>query len=115
MRDSLAPHLHLLVRLLCSFAPPFAPVVQMGMGPGMATKVTWLPPGTWVDANTGVVTTVAESDTAHMHSSSYAINEVPLWYVAGSVIPYVPLRSQATSVGNAARQYTFLGFKVWQG
>lgn len=84
----------------------------MGMGPGMATKVTWLPPGTWVDANTGVVTTVAESDTAHMHTSSYAINEVPLWYAAGSVIPYVPLRSQASSVGNAARQYTFLGFKV---
>jgi len=99
----------------------FSPVVtagdttQMAMGPGLATKNTWLPPGTWVDANTGVVTTVAESDTAHIHTSAYAINEVPLWYAAGSVIPYVPLRSQASSVGNAAKQYTFLGFKIIPG
>ena len=87
----------------------------MAIGAGLATKVTWLPPGTWVDANTGVVTTVAAADTTHMHSSSYAINEVPLWYVAGAVIPYVPLRLLPTSIGNAGRQYSVLGFKVRWG
>jgi hypothetical protein len=84
----------------------------MAIGAGLATKVTWLPPGSWVDANTGVVTTVAESDPAHMHTSAYHLSEVPLWYAAGAVIPYIPLRSMASSVGNAAKQYTFLGFKV---
>jgi len=99
----------------------FSPVVtagdatQNGMGPGMASKTTWLPPGTWVDANTGVVTTVAPTDSAHYLTKSYAINEVPLWFVAGSVIPYVPLRSQASSIGNGAKQYTFLGFKIVPG
>jgi len=48
-------------------------------------------------------------------SKSFALNEVPLWYVAGSVIPYIPLRSLATSIGNAGRQYTFLGFKIVPG
>ena len=48
----------------------------MGMGPGMAAKTTWLPPGTWVDVNSGVVTTVAATDVAHMLTKEYAINEV---------------------------------------
>jgi len=99
----------------------FAPVVvagdstQNGMGPGLAQKTTWLPPGTWVDANTGVVTTVADSDVAHTITKAYAINEIPLWYVAGSVLPYIPLRSLPSSIGNAAKQYTFLGFKIVPG
>ena len=62
-----------------------------------------------------MITNVASSDTSHYITKSYAINEIPLWYVAGSVIPYVPLRSLASSIGNAAKQYTFLGFKVVPG
>ena len=99
----------------------FSPVVTPGatnqeaMGPGLATKTTWLPPGTWVDAQSGVVTTVAGSDTAHMVTKAYALNEVPLWYVAGAVIPFVPLRMLPTTVGNAGRQYTVLGFTVVPG
>ncbi len=81
----------------------------------VATQTTWLPPGTWIDANTGVVTVVDPSDTAHMLTNKYAINEVPLWYAAGAVIPYVPLRSLPTSVGNAEKQYTYLGFKIVPG
>ena len=96
----------------------FSPVVtagvsgQQGMGPGLAQKDTWLPPGTWFDACSGHVTTVAEADTAHMLTKSYSISEVPLFFVSGSVIPYVPIRSFPSLVGNAASQYTFLGFKV---
>jgi alpha-glucosidase (family GH31 glycosyl hydrolase) len=99
----------------------FSPVVtpgdttQNGMGPGLATKTTWLPPGTWFDACSGVLTTVAAGDTAHMVTKEYSIAEVPLFLVAGAVIPYVPIRSFPTLVGNAGRQYTFLGFKVVPG
>lgn len=99
----------------------FSPVVQagdssqMGMGPGLAQKTTWLPPGTWVDANTGVMTTVAAGDTNHQLTKAFALMEVPLWYAAGAVLPYVPIRSLPSSVGNAARQYSFLGFKIVPG
>jgi len=99
----------------------FSPVVTAGdssmegLGPGLATKTTWLPPGTWVDANSGVVTVVAPGDTNHLVTKSFAITEIPTWYAGAAVIPYIPLRSMATSVGNAARQYTFLGFKIVPG
>jgi hypothetical protein len=105
----------------------------------LAEKVTWLPPGKWVDVNTGVVTTVETGDGTRYVTKQYAINQIPLWYstfpslvlqantccclsnarsaryVAGAVIPYLPLRSLPTSVGNAGRQYTFLGFKIVPG
>jgi hypothetical protein len=99
----------------------FSPVVQAGntsqvaMGPGMAPKMTWMPPGTWFDANTGVVTTIQPGNNAFYFTKSFALYEVPLWYVGGSVIPYVPIRSLPTVVGNAAKQYTFLGFKIVPG
>ena len=97
----------------------FSPVVtpstatgQQGMGPGLAQKTTWLPPGSWFDTCSGVLTTVAEADTAHLLTKNYSIAEVPLFLVAGAVIPYVPIRSFPSLVGNAAAQYSFLGFKV---
>jgi alpha-glucosidase (family GH31 glycosyl hydrolase) len=80
---------------------------------GCATKNTWLPPGTtWVDANSGVITQVALTDVNHYISKQFAINEIPMWYVGGSVIPYMPTRSLPTTVGNAARAYSALGFKI---
>lgn len=97
------------------FSPVVAPgTTPLGFAP-LGRKTTWLPPGSWVDANTGVITVVDPSDKAHMVTSDYAINQVPLWYQAGTVIPYVPLRSLPTSVGNAMKQYTFLGFKIIPG
>jgi hypothetical protein len=97
------------------FSPVVAPGSKVvGLAP-LGTKTTWLPPGTWVDANTGVLTVVDSADKSHMVTSTYGISEVPLWYQGGAVIPYVPLRSMKTSVGNAAKQYTFLGFKIVPG
>jgi len=86
----------------------------VGFAP-LGQKSTWLPPGTWVNANTGSITVVAPTDKNQRVNSTYALSEIPLWYVAGSVIPYVPLRSIKSTVGNAARQYTFLGFKIIPG
>jgi alpha-glucosidase (family GH31 glycosyl hydrolase) len=99
------------------FSPVVAPgdTTQQGLGPGLATKTTWLPPGTWFDACSGILTTVQPTDTAHMLTKNYSIAEVPLFLVAGAVIPYVPIRSFPTLVGNAAKQYSFLGFKIVPG
>mmetsp|Transcript_38622 Transcript_38622/g.76005 ORF Transcript_38622/g.76005 Transcript_38622/m.76005 type:complete len:1047 (+) Transcript_38622:22-3162(+) len=93
------------------FSPVVAPSNSSGdgMGAGLAAKTTWLPPGKWVDANSGVTTTVTSDN--HFITKEFAINQIPLWFEAGSVIPYLPIRSIASSVGNAAKQYTFLGFK----
>jgi hypothetical protein len=99
----------------------FSPVVtpgdtkQQAMGPGLASKTTWLPPGSWFDACSGVITTVAPADGTHFVTKNYSIAEVPTFYVAGDVVPYVPIRSLPVLVGNAGRQYTFLGFKVVPG
>ncbi len=99
----------------------FSPVVTsgdsslIGMGAGLASKQTWLPPGTWVDANTGALTTVGTNDTQHYITKQFAINEIPLWFAAGAVLPYLPLRSLPTYVGNGSRQYSYLGFKVVPG
>jgi alpha-glucosidase (family GH31 glycosyl hydrolase) len=71
----------------------FSPVVtpstaagQQGMGPGLAQKTTWLPPGTWFDACSGVVTTVAGSDVSHTVTKNYSIAEVPLFFAALSFV-----------------------------
>lgn len=96
------------------FAPvvaPSLPRVHPGLGPQMSAKTTWLPPGSWFDACSGNVTFVNVT-RHHTITKLYWINEVPLFYVGGSVIPYIPLRSIPSVVGNAAAQYTFLGFKV---
>ena len=57
-------------------------VFQKGAwGVGLARKDTWLPPGEWVDVNSGVITNVASSDDDHVLSKNFTLNQVPLWYV----------------------------------
>lgn len=97
----------------------FSPVTNqaqpmMGGAPGVAAKTTWLPPGTWYNALTGVVSTVASTDVQHTVTSNYTIADIPRWYVGGSVLPYLPIRS-LPAVGLAALQYSYLGFAVVPG
>lgn len=97
------------------FSPVTQPAVPMlGGAPGLASKTTWLPPGTWYDALSGVLTTVQGSDTQHTVTKNYTLAEIPRWYVGGSVLPYLPLRSLPV-VGLGAQQYTYLGFAVVPG
>jgi hypothetical protein len=88
---------------------------QVGIGPGLAGKATWLPPGGWVCACSGVLTVVPPGDAQRYVSKAYHISETPLFYAAGAVLPYLPLRSLPSSVGNAARQYSFLGWRIVPG
>ena len=49
-----------------------------------------------------------------VHAGTYTLAQVPLFYVAGAVIPFLPLRSLPV-LGLASQQYTYLGFKVVPG
>ena len=89
-------------------SPPIANV-----NPGVAWKATWLPQGQWYDVQSGVLTTVA-TDT-YMVNKSYALTEIPMFYRAGAVIPFLPLESMPSLTGLASKQYSFLGFKVAPG
>jgi len=95
------------------FSPVTAPATPYALGPGLATKTTWLPPGAWYDTCSGAVTTVP-AGLGVQWTGSYTLAQVPLWYVAGAVIPYFPLRSLPV-LGLASKQYTFLGFKIVPG
>lgn len=93
------------------FSPVVTPAAAYAFGPGLAAKTTWLPPGTWYDATTGAM---LAGGAAAQHAGTYTLAQIPLFYAAGAVIPYLPLRSLPV-IGLAARQYTFLGFKIVPG
>ncbi len=69
--------------------------------------------GTWYDAIGGKLVTATGGNT--MHTRGYRLNEVPLFIRAGAVVPYIPLRSLPTTVGNGGKQYSYLGFRVYPG
>lgn len=90
----------------------FSPVVTQADATGLASKSTWLPPGTWYDVQSGSLTTVTTN--SYYVTKGYTLTEIPQFYVAGAVIPFVPLESLEI-IGLASKQYTFLGFKVVPG
>ena len=94
------------------FSPVVVPAAPYAFGPGLATKTTWLPPGSWYDTTTGG--SLTGSTRPGNHVGTYAISQIPLFYRAGTVIPYLPLRSLPV-IGLAASQYSFLGFKIVPG
>lgn len=49
---------------------------------GLAIKQVWVPPGNWIDLNTGTKLTGSK-----VMSGAYTLNEVPLFAPAGTVIP----------------------------
>ena len=50
-----------------------------------------------------------------MLSKNYSLSEIPMFYAAGSVIPFLPLESMPSLTGLASKQYEYLGFKVVPG
>ena len=93
------------------FSPVITPAAAYAFGPGLAQKTTWLPPGSWYDTTTGALLTGGSSV---QHAGTYTLAQVPLFYAAGAVIPYLPLRSLPV-LGLASQQYSFLGFKIVPG
>ena len=79
-----------------------------------AQKTAWLPPGDWFDALTGKITSVKDP-TGTPVTRGYTLGEVPMWFKAGAIIPYLPLKSLPSLVGVAVKQYSFLGFRLVPG
>ena len=96
------------------FSPVTSPAAPYSFGPGLANKTTWLPAGAWYDTTTGALISVPAGAAGLSHTGTYTLAQVPLWYVAGAVIPYLPLRSLPV-LGLASKQYTYLGFKIAPG
>ena len=94
------------------FSPVTTPAQPYDFGTGLASKTTWLPPGVWYDSTTGTHIT-APADGVQ-HTGQYTLAQIPLFYKAGALIPYLPLRSLPV-VGLAAQQYSFLGLKLVPG
>ncbi len=99
------------------FSPVVTPATPYSFGPGLATKTTWLPGGaagaSWYDTTTGKVLNVPAGPGVQ-HAGTYTLAQVPLFYVAGAVLPFLPLRSLPV-LGLASQQYTYLGFKIAPG
>lgn len=97
-------------------APITAPAGEANGDPSqtLAIKTSWLPQGTWFDALTGKITTVA-TEAGVLFTRGYTLGEIPMWFKAGSIIPYLPLKSLPTMVGVAIKQYGFLGFRIIPG
>ena len=100
-------------KILVSFVTQASNPPISVVNPGLAWKNTWLPPGAWYDVQSGSLTTV--TDTQTWVNKSYALTEIPMFYVAGAVIPFLPLDSMPSLTGLASKQYAVLGFKVVPG
>jgi hypothetical protein len=94
-------------------APVTAPASASNKDPSqaLACKETWLPPGAWFDGLTGTLQTVTLA-AGEVATRGFTLGEIPAWYRAGSVIPYIPLRSLKSLVGVADKQWTSLGFRI---
>ncbi|MCG6955889.1 MAG: glycoside hydrolase family 31 protein [Gemmatimonadetes bacterium] len=62
---------------------------------GLATQTTWLPPGDWIEWQTG-----ARLEGPATVERRYAMDQIPLFLKAGSVIP---MQEATTRVGDAAK------------
>lgn len=76
----------------------------------MAAKEIWLPPGAWVEKDTGVVYDVQTEN--FVLQRSYALNEVPVFARGGAVIPNSPIVIGNT-VGQASQPYAVLNFDIY--
>jgi len=80
----------------------------------LASKTVWVPPGTWYETLTGRVMAVAVAAGVNA-TRGYTLGEVPMWIKGGAIVPFLPLKSLPTLVGQATKQYTYVGFKIVPG
>jgi hypothetical protein len=91
-----------------------APVVRPASAQtGLAQKDVWIPPGLWLEKDTGVWHSggAAGSVQGAVLSKSYDLQEIPVFLAAGSVFSSVPVKTGAT-IGQASQQYAALHFCV---
>lgn len=86
-----------------------SPITEPTGDDKLVTKATWVPPGTWVETETGQTI-----QGPKMYSRAYTMSQTPIFAVAGSVMPFRPLRS-GDMIGTAKRVYSSLGFVIHSG
>ena len=114
-------------------------VVQSDYETTMATTTIWIPPGMWIERDTGrYVTGASDGSTQQVcralrassvtraqevtdaallscaQTRAFFIEEVPVYVKAGAVIPTIPL-VEGDTIGVASRQYTTLEFNIYPG
>eukprot|EP00727_Mastigamoeba_balamuthi_P005553 m51a1_g1617 putative glycosyl hydrolases 31 family protein (869) ;mRNA; r:217912-221125 len=72
----------------------------------LSTKNIWIPAGTWVETSSGNVFTGPQT-----LQRQYALEEIPVFVRAGSVIPTLP--QSKPLLGSAQRKYSSLVFTVY--
>jgi len=90
-----------------------SPIVQPAGADQMAQTSIWIPPGTWIERDTGVLHDGGSSGT--VLTKSFALYEVPVFVRAGAVIPSIPMRRRGRVIGLASAQYNELEFAFYPG
>ena len=83
-----------------------APVVRPANQSNMAFKEVWVPPGNWIEHETGSVVK-GNADGSTVLVKQYDLSEIPVFVRAGAVIPSIPVVAGDT-LGLAQRQYSTL-------
>eukprot|EP00005_Dracoamoeba_jomungandri_P001218 CAMPEP_0174251194 /NCGR_PEP_ID=MMETSP0439-20130205/1098_1 /TAXON_ID=0 /ORGANISM="Stereomyxa ramosa, Strain Chinc5" /LENGTH=818 /DNA_ID=CAMNT_0015331455 /DNA_START=326 /DNA_END=2782 /DNA_ORIENTATION=+ len=89
-----------------------SPVVnQENQTDQMAEKSIWIPPGSWIEKDSG--TMYSGSSTGKIITKKFDIREVPVFVKAGAIIPTIPLGPDV--LGVAKRQYNTIIFNLYPG
>jgi len=86
---------------------------QAATNTSMAKASIWIPPGTWIEKDTGVLVN-GSADGSTVLTKSFDLSEIPVFVRAGAIIPKIPVNPGDT-IGLARRQYTTLVIQVYPG
>lgn len=98
-----------------------APVVnkalgRIGIADHLAHKTIWVPPGEWIEQDTGAVRVGSDTGNTLFHGR-FHLSEVPVLVRAGAVIARRPMPDSGSGsvTGLASQAYTALEFSVFPG
>jgi len=88
-----------------------SPVVKpASQATNMANVSVWIPNGTWVERDTGLL-----FNQTGVVALQYHLTEVPVFVRGGAILPRLDLSSFPDLVGTAQAEYTTLVVEVWPG
>lgn len=76
----------------------------------MVRKDIWLPPGEWIDMQTGTLYQLSKGLNL---TKLYDLRDVPTWVRANTVLSVLPVDQLPSLVGLGQQQYTYLGFEFY--
>jgi alpha-glucosidase len=79
----------------------------------MATKAVWIPPGQWIEKDTGLLLT-GDSGQGSILTKAYDLSEIPVFVRAGAIVPEVSVEPGNT-LGLASQPYNRLTLNIYPG